>query len=443
MKKFIYFVIIIFLNHAAFAVELHEALTKAYPNNAKLQDIRNSFVNDIETFSDAFSGFLPKVSYRITSQMDKIKGTRSPNTPSITHRGREGVFLIEQPLFNGGKDMANLKAAQLAFQASRSGYYESEQKAIYDLIQAYLNCYEAKEKHIIAAVSVKASKQQLELAEEQLKLGEATLGDLATAKTRLAKAESDKLMAFAGLQQANATFVKEFGIEATDITLPFVPDNIPASRESCIQKALKVNYTIDTVRHKVQSSKAMELASKAELLPAVSLKVTNSRDFNPVGVNKRTTTSLISLNVPIYSKGIEYSNIRKARNKTRMTVIKLDDTIKFIQASAISRWEEFEAAKSSIKFATQGVEAAQIAYDAVLQEEIVGSKPISDVFIAEERLSKAKAQKVEAHKSAILAAYGIKSLLGELTAKSLKLPVKYFSPEEEFRLLKKKLFIGS
>ncbi len=105
-------------------------------------------------------------------------------------------------------------------------------------------------------------------------------------------------------------------------------------------------------------------------------------------------------------------------------------------------WEGFEAAKSRIVAANQGVDAAQISYDGTVQEEIVGSKTILDVLTAEEKLYEAKITRVDAYKSSVLAAYQMKLLTGELTAQSLKLKVKYFSPEEEFKTIKKKMFIG-
>lgn len=360
MKKFIYFVIIIFLNHTAFSIELHDALAKAYANNTKLQLARNSFLTEIEQFSTAFSGFLPRVSYRLDTQMQKVKRIGSTPSQSQNARGQEGELSIEQYLFSGGRDMARLKAAQLEFQASRARYYMEEQNAIADLIKTYLNCYEAKEKYEISSVSVKAAKQQLELTEEQLNLGEATLGDLALAKSKFAKAETEKLMVYAALQQSNAIFVKQFGMEIDNIKMPLLPDNVPTSMENFMQKAIKLSPYIDTAKYKVQSTKAMELATKAELLPTVSLKITNSREFNPDSFNKRAITSLLRLTVPIYSQGVEYSNIRKAKNHTRSSVIQLDDAIKSIQASVISKWEEFESAKSRIQSTTQGVEAAQI-----------------------------------------------------------------------------------
>jgi outer membrane protein len=108
-------------------------------------------------------------------------------------------------------------------------------------------------------------------------------------------------------------------------------------------------------------------------------------------------------------------------------------------SNCITSWEGFNAAKSKIIAATQGVDAAQIAYDGTVEEEKVGSKSILDVLNAEDRLNKAKIQKVGAYKEHILAAYQMKSLIGQLTAKSLKLNVTYFIPEQEFKKVKMKI----
>jgi outer membrane protein len=48
-------------------------------------------------------------------------------------------------------------------------------------------------------------------------------------------------------------------------------------------------------------------------------------------------------------------------------------------------------------------------------------------------------QRVDTEANYILAAYQIKSLEGNLTAKSLKLPVKYFEPEKEFKKVKMRI----
>ena len=59
----------------------------------------------------------------------------------------------------------------------------------------------------------------------------------------------------------------------------------------------------------------------------------------------------------------------------------------------------------------QGVKSAEIAYEGMIQEEMLGSKTIVDVQTFEERLNKARESKVEAQKELVLLSYKIKSLM--------------------------------
>ncbi|MCC8416076.1 MAG: TolC family protein [Rickettsia endosymbiont of Gnoriste bilineata] len=449
MYKFTHFAIIILFNYSVFAVDLPDALSSAYNNNGELQIIRQSFLSEIEQFSAAFSGFMPNISYNINSNISKNKPNSqyAPNSSKKETKSQQNTFILEQPIFSGGSSVANLKSAQSAFRASRAKYYAEEQRVLLSLIKNYLDCYDAKEKYEISEISVKTNKHQLATIEEKLKLGEATSIDLASAKASLAVAETNRLNVYANYQATKATFSRVFGIEADDIAMPPMPDNLPNSLDALIEKAVNVNPSIDSTRHSVRSHKAAQIAAMAELLPKVNFKIESGKNIytpeTPMTNNSRSTTSTLSVNIPIYSHGgSEYSKIRKAKNSARSAAIQLDDTIKQIRASAIGSWEGFEAAKSKIIATSQGVEAAQIAYDGIMQEEIVGSKTILEVLTAEEKLYNTKISKVDACRDSILAAYQIKSLLGELTAKSLKLKVKYFTPEDEFKGFKKKLIIG-
>ena len=288
----------------------------------------------------------------------------------------------------------------------------------------------------------------MDISEEKLKLGEATETEIASARAGLAAAETNRLTAYANFQSTKANFVRLFSIEPDDITMPSLPDSLPNSLDELVQKAIRLNPDIDSSRHSASAQKANEIAAKAELLPKVNFSVETGKGIPEQELSGRkkntlTTTSTLSVNIPIYAQGgAEYSKIRKAKNNTRSAIIGLDETIKQVRANSIGSWEGFEAAKSKIIATSQGIEAAQIAYDGTMQEEIVGVKTILDVLIAEGKLYEAKISKVDAHKSSILASYQIKALTGELTAKSLKLKVQHFSPEDEFKRIKKKLVIG-
>ncbi len=451
MRKLTTFIITLLLTGSAAAVDLQEALTEGYKNNEELKAARIKFLNAIEQFPQAFSGFMPSAGLQINRQNSKTKYNKKYTdrlglTPRETDSNR-GALTIEQSLFSGGSSVAALKAAQSGFRASRGEYYAGEQKILLNLITAYLDCFESKEKYDISESRVRTNIQQVNTVEEKLRLGEATAIDIATARAGLAAAETNKLAAYADFQGKKANFVRVFGIEATDITMPNLPDRLPASLDELTKKAAKLNPDIDSARHNVTSAKALEMVQKGKLLPQVSVKLqsgrTNPQDPGVQNINNKSYTTILSVNIPIYPDGgAQYSRIRSAKNQTRNSAVQLDSAIKQTQAGVVSVWEGFEAAKSRIVAANQGVEAAQISYDGTVQEEIVGSKTILDVLDAEQKLYEAKITRVDAYKNSVLAAYQMKLLTGELTAQSLKLKVKYFSPEEEFKTIKKKMFIG-
>jgi len=450
MRKLIIFIFTLLLTGSTLAIDLQEALTEGYKNNDDLKAIRVKFVNSIEQFPQAFSGFMPNAGLQISRNNSKTKFSpkyAALNPPEIDNN--QGALTIEQSLFSGGSGVAALKAAQAAFKAARGQYYAAEQKVLLDLINAYLDHFESKEKYDISESRVRTNVQQVNTVEEKLRLGEATEIDIATARAGLAAAETNKLTAYADFQAKKANFIRVFGIEPTDIAMPVLPQNLSSSLEELTRRAVNLNPDIDSARHNVTSAKAQEMVEKGKLLPQVKVQLQSGRtDYSPQDldtqqINSRSVTTTLSVNIPIYPNGgYQYSMIRSAKNQTRNNAIQLDNVKKQIQANAISVWEGFEAAKSRIIASEQGVDAAQISYDGTVQEEIVGSKTILDVLSAEEKLFDAKITRVDAYKASILTAYQMKLLTGELTAQSLKLKVKYFSPEDEFKTIKKKMFIG-
>ncbi|AJQ51595.1 MAG: TolC family protein [Rickettsia conorii subsp. raoultii] len=449
MRKLTTFIVTLLLTSSVAAVDLQEALTEGYKNNEELKAARIKFLDSIEQFPRAFSGFMPSAGLQINRQNNKTKynkkyADRLGLTPRETDSD-QGALTIQQSLFNGGSSVAALKAAQAGFRAARGAYYAGEQKILLNLITAYLDCFESKVKYDISESRVRTNIQQVNTVEEKLRLGEATEVDIATARAGLAAAETNKLAAYADFQGKKANFIRVFGIEPTNITMPELPKMLPASLDELTGRAAKLNPDIDSARHNVTSAKALEMAEKGKLLPQVSVQLQSGRThYNPQDdINNRSYTTTLSVNIPIYPEGgAQYSRIRSAKNQTRNSAVQLDSAIKQTHAGVVSVWEGFEAAKSRIIAANQGVDAAQISYDGTVQEEIVGSKTILDVLTAEEKLYEAKIIRVDAYKSSVLAAYQMKLLTGELTAQSLKLKVKYFSPEEEFKTIKKKMFIG-
>lgn len=444
MRKIVLSTLLLMFSTNASAVTLEEALTSGYKYNEELKKIRNDFLTEIEAFPRALAGFMPKVSAGITSA-DINSKTRFGKSDYSSYNTS---ITLEQPLFDGWSSVADLKAAQFAFYAARSDYYAKEQDAFLKEINAYLGCFESKEKYEISKASVRSNKTQLEAMQEKFKLGESTETEVASAREGLATAEANQSIAYASNELAKANFYQVFGIEADNIKMPSIPGELPSSLPALMEKALAVSPSIDSAKHTQKSLKATEASRKGKLLPSASFKLENGRtqydpnseNGNSSNINKRSTTAVLSVTVPILSRGgAEYSDIRIAKYKTKSAVIALDSAMKQLKANCQSRWADLDASRLRIEATEQAVKAAEVAYDGMTQEEMLGSKTIIDVLRAEDRLNKAREGRIEAKKAMILAAYQIKSLVGELTAKSMNLKVDHFNPEKEFKRVKLKI----
>jgi outer membrane protein len=432
----------------ASAVTLQEALTSGYNNHEDLKIIRTDFLTEIEQFPRAVADFMPKVyaTGNITDTKTSRKHASDPATRDIISTDNSKysrTLTLEQPIFNGGSSVAGLKAAQSAFRASRDDYYSKEQQVFTDEIEVYLNCVSALEKYNISKISVKSNKTQLAAMREKFRLGESTETEVAGAESGLATAEANQAFAYANFEAAKANFTKVFALEAVGIKMPEIADNLPATLEEFIAIAECTNPAISSAGHKTKSAKASEYAAKAALLPRVSFRVDsgdttyNPEDIDRNNVNTNSTTSTLSVVVPILEKGgVEYSDVRKAKYQTRKSVVNLDSQFKQIKANCKATWEAFQAAKTRVSATTQGVKSAEVAYQGTLQEEMLGSKTIVDVLTFEERLNNARDARVDAEKELVLASYRIKALTGELTAEKMHLPVEYFNPDKEFKKIK-------
>lgn len=451
MRKFYLAAASVLLVANSYAVTLEEALVSSYNNNEELYINRNNFLTEIEKFPRALAGFMPKIS--IQSQVTDLNTKRDSTVPiivrdNITNKSTRytHVLVAEQPVFDGFSSMHDLRSAQAAFKAARSDFYSKEQDILLKNIEIYLDCVASEEKYKISQMSVKSNKVQFDAMQEKFKQGEATATDVASAKESYKSAEANMATALANRDFRYATFKQVTNILPENLKMPELPDGLVTNVDELFEIAGRTNLTIDGVRNKIVAAKADSAGAKGQLLPKVSFKIqTDKTKYNVQkndngNINSRGLTSTLSVNIPILSRGgAEYSDIRKANHFYKRTMLTLDSSLKQLKAECVSVLSGFESAKKRLDATNQAVKSSEIAYDGMVQEEMLGSKTIIDVSIAEDRLSRARERLVDTQKDLLFTAYRLKSLTGELTAKALNLSVDYFEPEKEFKRVKFKI----
>lgn len=452
-RRILFLGISILLSNSAMSMDLNTALEAAYQNNDKLKAARQKFLAEIEAFPQALSKFLPDISANIksTNSKQKTKGAYEPRNNVSTEVGPdlERSVTISQNIFSGGQSVQGLKSAQAGFYVQRSELYKSEGESLNAAIDAYLSVSEATEKYKIAIDSLEFHTKNLNMSKERLKVGESTVTDVALANSNVANAKATKSKQYADLISAKDKFKTVTGIDAdSNMPFPSAPKDIPKSLDELNKYVMLANNEIIASKNELKKRNYDKKSALGSLSPTADIslqagKTNLSPERSPRVSSRQNSLSYsttVSVNIPIYSKGgSAYSSIRGSKKAERMAVHNLDHVEKSIKSRALSLWENYIAAKEMIEFRRKHVEYQKLALDGIKQEYEVGAKTMIDVLKSQEDFNKAKIEEVDSKKQYIQVTYAIKEIMGEMIAPKLKLKVKYFNPEREFRNIKHKI----
>ena len=98
-------------------------------------------------------------------------------------------------------------------------------------------------------------------------------------------------------------------------------------------------------------------------------------------------------------------------------------------ADVTSAWDNLIAARDSVKGFMAQVKAQELAVEGAVEEVNVGTKSIIDVLFLQEDLIAAQINLADAQQKLIVTSYQVFVAMGRLTARDLRLNVKYYDPD--------------
>ena len=149
---------------------------------------------------------------------------------------------------------------------------------------------------------------------------------------------------------------------------------------------------------------------------------------------------MAELTVPLYQKGNVYSRVREARQVLRQRSEDLENAQRIAVEASASTWNSLQTARAAVQSFKAEVRANEIALDGVQREALVGSRTVLDVLDAEQELLDANVNLVRSERDELVARFELKSAVGGLTARELKLPVDIYDPESNYRRVRNRWF---
>jgi outer membrane protein len=348
---------------------------------------------------------------------------------------------VTQPLYTGGRVRANVNRATDLVMAQRANLMAQEETSFANAVNAYVGVISAQQVLALNINNENVLREQLQATNDQFRVGEVTRTDVAQAEASLAGAIAQVETAQGNLQTARATYQQVVGYEPPADLVEPQPLSLPTRTEQqSIVLAASNNPAVIAAQFNDSAAKNAIEAAFAALLPQVSFQGQMFQNNNASIRSDQANgyQAVVSVSVPLYQGGSEYSAVRQARQTEQQQAQLIHDAQRTAVQNAVNAWETRVAAAAAADSTRTAIRANEIALVGVEREHLVGTRTTLDVLNAQQALLSSQVTLVQNLANLITASYALASAVGRLTARDLGLPVPYYDETAYYNQVKNK-----
>ena len=416
---------------AASGGTLLEAMAKAYVANPQLEAARARLRATDEGVPQALSGWRPTVTARGSTGYGRFNSKRRSGllgqfNESTESRNPSSVRVeATQPLYDGDRRTARLRAAKHRVSAQRARLLAVEQTVFLSTGLSYMDVVHDQAVVELTVNNVSVLQRRLQAARDQFEVGEVTRTDVAQAEARLARAIAERVSAAGRLETSRANYQRVVGELPARLDGPPPLAALPQTKDEAVEAASRDNPEVAAASFDERAALDDAEAIRSELLPRVNLvgTVSHAADASGRGTRNNDVTVAATVSVPLYEAGNITSRRRAAiETASRMRAV-AEDRRRIAVEQAVRAWENLTSARARLESLITEVRASEIALDGLQQEAEVGTRTLLDVLDAEQDLLDARVNVVRTKQAEAVASYQLAAAAGRLTVEIQQVPV--------------------
>jgi len=416
------------------AQTLRQALVGAYNSNPDLLAQRARLRGVDETVAQQVANWRPQIRATTAVGRGQINSsTRTIGQQDLTPR--QFGLTITQPLFRGGKTLAGTRGAEADVLAERAVLLDREQSTLLTTVTAFSDYVRDLATVQLRRNNVNVLNQQLVATQARFRVGELTRTDVAQAESRLEGTRADLIAAEAQAANSRAAYIRVVGIAPGQLEAPPLLGSVPPTEDAAINAGQERAPGAIAAWHRVRSAEYGVENAFGDLLPTINLVGSWTRNYDSQIQGDRIDNKSVQIQatVPIFQNGAEHSRVRAAKQTVGQRLAELDGARRLAAESAVRAFRQYESARARVASISAQIRAAGVALEGVRQEAQVGSRTTLDVLNAEQELLNAQVQLVAAQRDVVVGHYTLLSATGQLTARTLALPVEYYDEERNYK----------
>ncbi len=422
------------------AQTLADALSMAYTTNPTLAAARAELRAVNERVPQALSNWRPSVTVTGSAGKQRIESESSFSTVEQTTSPKVALLSVIQPIFRGGRTLADTRRSKLEVRAQRATLLSVEQDVLLRAATSYMDVWRDQAVLKLNINNEKVLERQLEASNDRFTVGEVTRTDVAQSETRLAVATAGRISAEGDLSTSKAVYEEIIGAVPGQVQVPPPLAQLPDTVDLSVEQAIGQNPSVLAANFSEQAAQQQVRSVIGELLPSVQLNGTlrHAEETSQKSQESDQAQILAEVTVPLYQQGLVYSRVREVKQISSQRRIQIEETRRRAVQEAISAWEALQTARAQIRSFETGVRSAEIALEGVTQENAVGARTVLDILDAEQELLDAKVNLVRSQRDEVVAGYALLTATGRLNAREVGLAVEIYDPEIDYNKVKGK-----
>ena len=416
------------------AESLREVLAETYRGNPTLDAARAELRAVDENVPQASSNWRPSVSVNGSVGRQRREETTAFRTTEEITNPRTAQLQVNQPIFNGGSNFAELDQAKKQVRAQRARLAAVEQQVLLRGVRAYVSVWRDQRIVDLNRQNVDALGEQLQATVTRFEEGFVTRTDVSQARTRVSQARARLEDARTRLQNSGAQFEEVVGRRPGDLEPIDAVSRLPGQQGAASDRAASANPELAASKLAAEAASDEIRRREGQLLPSLSLRGTLSHREKTSSEESEVQDARVTLElqIPLYQAGEATSRVRQAKQRASQRRIEVSETERRVRQEAISAWNDYTGAQARIDQLEAAVESARASLEGVREEARAGARLVLDILDAQQELVNAQVNLVRARADRQIAAFALRRAVGNLSARALDLPVDYYQPERNY-----------
>ncbi len=396
----------------------------------------------------ARSATLPRVDLTSTYDENVIQGSSRAGSPD---RQASAGAAVSVPIYSGGALRANTRAAEARVRAGRADLRGTESALFSRAVAAYLDVQRDEAVVGLNAANVRVLEVNLRATSDRFEIGDLTRTDVAQSEARLALANAQLENAQAQLIGSRERYVQIIGEAPGELEPPPPLPELPGTPRAAVDVALENNPDLIAARLATDAGRADAVAARAARRPQVSANVqggyvnflgslSGGAPTVPLDQSTVTVQGGLSLNLPLFTGGLNAARIRQAEARTTAAGERQIAVERDVIQQTRAAYASWRASVQAIESNETAVDANRLSLEGVRAENTVGNRDVLDILNAEQELLNSQVALVTARRNAYVAGFTLLAAMGRAEAEDLGLDDGgLYDPEANYDAVRRRL----